>query len=372
MTASTRNRILALSAVGLGLLAVLPAAASAAGDRDGDGLSNQRERKIGTSPNRADTDRDRLKDGREVRRVRTNPLKADTDGDVIKDGRELQLGLDPLDPDSDDDGCSDRLERKGVIVAITDSSVTIEGRRGIETTLAVDSDTYFEGVDRDGDGSLSLADFQVGDRVEANLDPDGSRADSLELDSDDDGLGEDEVKGLVSAIDGDQFTITGRSGASRTFTVDGDTSVRAPDRDGSGTITPADVKVGDKVEAHLNPDGTRALSLKVELEDDEAEDGDDDHSGPGPGPVRAEVKGPITSLTSTTVTLTGRDGKELLLTSNGLTRYEVPDRDGSGTRTLADFQVGDRVEAKFVRSTGALLKLEYDGYDDDSDDGSDD
>ena len=155
MTASTRTRILALTAVGLGLLVAVPSTASAAGDRDRDGLSNQRERKIGTSPNRADTDRDRLKDGREVRRVRTNPLRADTDGDVIKDGRELLLGLDPLDPDSDDDGCSDRLERKGVILAITDSSVTIEGRRGIETTLTVDSDTYFEGVDRDGDRGLA-------------------------------------------------------------------------------------------------------------------------------------------------------------------------------------------------------------------------
>ncbi|MFM8519868.1 MAG: DUF5666 domain-containing protein [Solirubrobacterales bacterium] len=357
-------------------MATLPAAASAAGDRDSDGLSNQRERRIGTSPNRADTDRDRLKDGREVRRVRTNPLKADTDGDVIKDGRELLLGLDPLDPDSDDDGCSDRLERKGVIVAMTDSSVTIEGRRGIETTLAVDADTYFEGVDRDGDGSLSLADFQVGDRVEVNLDPAGDRADSLELDNDDDGLEEDEVKGLVSAIDGDQFTVTGRSGASKTFTVDSDTSVRAPDRDGSGTITPADVKVGDKVEAHLNPDGTRALSLKVEVQGHHGEDGDDDHSGPGPrpglGPVRSEVKGPMSSVSSSPIRVSGRDGKELILTSNSFTRYEVPDRDGSGTRTLADFQVGDRVEAKFVRSTGALLKLEYDGVDDDSDDGSND
>ena len=371
MTASTRNRILALSAVGLGLLVAVPSAASAAGDRDRDGLSNQRERKIGTSPNRADTDRDRLKDGREVRRVRTNPLKADTDGDVIKDGRELLLGLDPLDPDSDDDGCSDRLERKGVIVAITDSSVTIEGRRGVETTLTVDSDTYFEGVDRDGDGSLSITDFQVGNRVEVNLDPDGGRADSLELDNDDDGLEENEIKGLISAIDGDQFTVTGRSGASRTFTVDGSTSVRAPDRDGSGTITPADVKVGDRVEAYLNGDGTRALSLKVELEDDEADDGDEDHSGPGAGPVRAEVKGPITALTSTTVTVRRRDGKEVILSSGATTRYEVPDRDGSGTRTLADFQVGDRVEAKFVRSTGALLKIEYEGYDDDSDDSDD-
>lgn len=375
MQSSNRTRILTLLLTTLGLVALLPASALASSkDRDRDGLSNKRERKIGTSPFRADTDRDSLKDGSEVRRIRTNPRKADTDGDVIKDGAELRLGLDPLDPDTDRDGCSDRFERKGAIVALSDTAVTIQTRYGKELTLEIDADTYLRGFDRDGDGSLTLGDFRVGDRVEVNLDPNGSRADSLELESDDYDQEQNEVKGRVSAIVGDQFTITGRSGIGRTFTVDGDTYLRAPDRDGNGAITPADIKVGDRVEAYLTTDQTRALSLEVDFEDDEGQEGDDashdddDYYVPGPGPVRAELEGLITSLAPDSVLVRSRSGIEVTLNEGEFTRYEVPDRNGSGTRTLADFQVGDRVEAKFIRSTGELLKLEFEGYDDDSGD----
>src|SRR3954469_25616210 len=80
------------------LLAILvaPAAAMAAGgDRDHDGLSNARERKIGTNPRKADTDRDQLKDRAELVRWHTNPKRADTDRDGVNDGAEIKAGTNP-------------------------------------------------------------------------------------------------------------------------------------------------------------------------------------------------------------------------------------------------------------------------------------
>jgi hypothetical protein len=461
--ASSRNRIITLALAGLGLIALLPATANAGPrDRDRDGLSNKRERKIGTNPRKADTDRDTLKDGREVKRTRTDPRKADSDGDGVKDGAEIRNGLDPNDDDSDGDGTSDRYERKGVIVAIEGESVTIRAKYGSEITFGVDATTFIEGADRDGDGVLTLADFQIGDRVEVNLSADGSLAQTLELKTDDDDM--NEAEGRITVIEGDSLTVEkvkrGQVVRTWTFTVDVDTFLRAPDRDGSGTVTLADFQVGDEVEAYLSADGSRALSIELEYDDDEygdddgygdddegevegriqaidyetgvitferrgwtrtatadgstffrgldrdesgtvdladfqvgdrvegrlsadgstvlslkLEGDDDDDDGPGSGGSgRAEVEGTITALDldNLTVTVQRFDGTEVTLTAVPGTRYEVMDRDLSETRDLADFQVGDRVEAKYDPSTSELLKLEYEGIDDDGDDDSDD
>jgi hypothetical protein len=64
-------------------------------DPDGDHLRNRREFRIRTHPKRADTDRDRLRDGAEVRRFHTNPRRKDTDRDGFKDRCELRKGTNP-------------------------------------------------------------------------------------------------------------------------------------------------------------------------------------------------------------------------------------------------------------------------------------
>jgi hypothetical protein len=73
-------------------------------DPDHDGLTNLQEFQFGTDPHNPDTDGDGLTDGQEVLIYHTNPLVADTDGDGIPDGLEVQLGTDPLDPNSHDYG----------------------------------------------------------------------------------------------------------------------------------------------------------------------------------------------------------------------------------------------------------------------------
>ena len=76
-------------------------------DSDGDGITNKKEREIGTNPFLIDTDYDGLPDPVEIDNSKTDPIKSDTDDDGINDGNELDLGLDPLKKDSKDDGIND-------------------------------------------------------------------------------------------------------------------------------------------------------------------------------------------------------------------------------------------------------------------------
>lgn len=64
-------------------------------DPDNDGLSNNEEQSYGTDANVADTDKDGLKDGDEIRIYRTNSLDADTDSDGYSDKTEIDQGFDP-------------------------------------------------------------------------------------------------------------------------------------------------------------------------------------------------------------------------------------------------------------------------------------
>lgn len=90
-------------------------------DSDGDGLSDGRERFLGTNPRNPDTDGDGTLDGIEADNG-WNPLSSaspggvDSDGDGISDAREsLSLveggyATNPADPDTDDDGFTDGYE----------------------------------------------------------------------------------------------------------------------------------------------------------------------------------------------------------------------------------------------------------------------
>ena len=69
-------------------------------DDDHDGLLNETEVQLGTNPLKPDTDGDGLNDYDELFAYATGPLKADTDGDDVPDGWEVQHGLNPLANDA--------------------------------------------------------------------------------------------------------------------------------------------------------------------------------------------------------------------------------------------------------------------------------
>jgi len=65
-------------------------------DSDGDGLTDDEEKTLGTNPYSADTDQDGLYDREEVKVYHTDPNNPDTDGDGYKDGDEVKNGYNPL------------------------------------------------------------------------------------------------------------------------------------------------------------------------------------------------------------------------------------------------------------------------------------
>jgi hypothetical protein len=84
-------------------------------DRDGDGLADATENKIGSDPDNPDSDGDLLMDGVEYHIFACDPQNPDSDGDGVSDSVEVGLGTEPLIPDvfagdSDRDAIPDDYE----------------------------------------------------------------------------------------------------------------------------------------------------------------------------------------------------------------------------------------------------------------------
>ena len=81
-------------------------------DSDRDGIIDDAELQLGTDPKNSDSDNDGLPDGDEINVYKTDPLNKDTDGDGYKDGEEIKAGRNPKGDgrlsgyDADQDGLS--------------------------------------------------------------------------------------------------------------------------------------------------------------------------------------------------------------------------------------------------------------------------
>jgi len=139
------------------------------GDRDGDGLSNEREVDAGASPVTVDTDGDDLDDHAEVSVYGTTPTDSDTDDDELTDGAEVYTHrTDPTALDTDGDDLADGVERRQETdpnAVDTDGDALADGAE--LTTYRTDPTL----VDTDGDG--------LGDGAELNeFDTDPTAADT--------------------------------------------------------------------------------------------------------------------------------------------------------------------------------------------------
>ncbi|MCB1133560.1 MAG: hypothetical protein KDN05_20750, partial [Verrucomicrobiae bacterium] len=192
----------------------------AAGDLDGDGLSNVQEYWNSLPANRPDADGDGLPDGVEVAHAGTSPYQTDTDGDGMPDQWEVDHGLDPLRDDreedrdfdflsnweeftgglnpanfdSDGNGVPDYRQVNGktswdAIYDRTDRLLGVRHERGASFGYQYDGNSNLIrqvklGRDEDGDGLSDLWEFANG------LDPKSA----------------DGVNGLAGDLDGDGWT----------------------------------------------------------------------------------------------------------------------------------------------------------------------
>lgn len=118
-------------------------------DSDGDGLSNAQEIELGTDPQNTDTDDDTLSDYDELYVYGTDPLNPDTDGDTLSDADEISLGLNPLLPDSYNDGINDGNRKFVQTISYTESdnnlpieevNISFDGTGYINSTTSIETD----------------------------------------------------------------------------------------------------------------------------------------------------------------------------------------------------------------------------------------
>ncbi len=134
------------------------------GDPDNDGLTNEEEVEIGTDPLDPDTDDDGLNDGEEVD-LGTDPLDPDTDDDGLNDGLEVKnIGTSPTAGDTDRDGVTDGIEVLGTFLdnLNPDGKVTSAGEN---KTPIKDNNNSIKVLDVEN--PISIADW--GDRNASNI-----------------------------------------------------------------------------------------------------------------------------------------------------------------------------------------------------------
>ena len=202
-------------------------------DSDGDGLLGGREGQLGTNPHDFDTDDDGLGDGAEVNTHGTNPIVADSDGDGLLDGFEVGHGFNPLaageqtqDPDSD--GLTNLAEQ----TAGTDPH---------------DADTDDDGLRDDFEVAQSFNPLVSGEQTQdpdadglSNLGEQTAGSNPHDSDSDDDGLrdGFEVANGFNPLAPGEASQDPDRDGLSNLAEQGAGTDPKAADSDHDGLLDP--------------------------------------------------------------------------------------------------------------------------------------
>jgi hypothetical protein len=230
------------------------------------------------------------------------------------------------DDQGDDDGVGDRHggdndpRLEGALTAISGTSLTVNG-----ITVTTSATTVFEA----GEKHIALTDLVVGDRLEVRgtAQADGTFAASkVEVDADAGEQEDDHVVGAVTAVD----PVAG------SLTIGTSTIVVTPTTRFDDIASLAAISVGDMldVEVDVAADGTlTAREIKA--------------LGDLPPPLQVEVRGAITAVDATTLTV---DTKTFTVTSS--TRM---DHDGN-TFTLASLKVGQIVDVRgAAQASGDLV-----------------
>ncbi len=218
----------------------------------------------------------------------------------------------------------------GLILSVDTAANTItitpkNGAAGV--TINVDISTQIKRLGK----TAILADLQIGDKLEAKYNAVTMLASKIEAT-----VTMAELHGTIKSVDATAGTVTiTKSGDPLDVTLNVDISTQIK-RLGK-TATLADLQIGDKVEAKYN--AVTMLASKIEA-----------------SVTMAELHGTIKSVDATagTVTIT-KSGTALDVTLNVDISTQIK-RLGK-TATLADLQIGDKLEAKYNAVTMLASKI---------------
>jgi len=127
-------------------------------DTDLDGLADVYERKIGTDPDKTDSDGDGLSDVVELYTHRSSPTEADVDGDGLNDSEELELGTLFYCDDTDGDGVNDGIEKNSVHLDPLNPDTNNDG---IWDGISWKIGSRGKVTDRDRDGASDFLEYYV-------------------------------------------------------------------------------------------------------------------------------------------------------------------------------------------------------------------
>jgi len=142
-------------------------------DQDQDGLMNKEEKDLGTDPKNPDTDGDMYKDGEDAENNPLNPCEpshnsntCDQDQDGLTNQKERELGTDPEKKDTDQDGIDDgeEVEQQSSPTSPCDpdknTAVCDQDQDGLTNDKEMELGTNKEMVDTDGDGIRDGAEYR--------------------------------------------------------------------------------------------------------------------------------------------------------------------------------------------------------------------
>jgi outer membrane protein OmpA-like peptidoglycan-associated protein len=183
-------------------------------DSDTDGISDADEKRIGTNPQKADTDGDGIADNEELGADLSAPIDSDKDGII-----------DALDDDDDNDGLSTLLEGKigtSPLLKDTDGDGISDLK---EAGIKLDDPEHIEALDTDKDGTIDALDIDDDDDGLDTATEILLGTNSLLADSDGDGLSDakeigeltgqpkdSDADGIIDALDSEDNTDTDNDG----------------------------------------------------------------------------------------------------------------------------------------------------------------
>ncbi|MFY9783901.1 MAG: DUF5666 domain-containing protein [Acidimicrobiales bacterium] len=216
----------------------------------------------------------------------------------------------------------------GVVTAVSSTSLTVSLWNGTSATYAISpTATYTEG------GSPTPASSLVtGDRVQLQVSPsDPTTVDAINIEL-------AMLFGTVTSVVGDTILITDFQGFTRTILV-GMNTTYTQDGAPAGLI---DILTGSKIVAWgtVDPDGTSLDALTINI---------------GSVGTNDCIRGVVTAVSSSSVTVQSKDGTSTVFTLTTNTLY----KDGRYTLSLADLAVGEHVSVE-VNSTAATTALRID------------
>jgi Cu/Ag efflux protein CusF len=217
----------------------------------------------------------------------------------------------------------------GVVKSVGTSSLVVHRANGDDVTVQVTSTTTI----KKGGSAIKLADIKVGDLVEAR----GTRVDdhtitAVAINVEDHSVDQKggEANGVVASVGASSLVVHTEHGTDTTVQVNASTKITKQGK----TITLADIKVGDRVEAV----GTRVDDHTITAVAINVEDHPTDQEG-------AEAKGVVASVGASSLVVHAEHGADTTVQANASTKITKYDK----TIAFTDIKVGDRVYAEGTR-----------------------